>query len=61
MSDGLVEILPSASWKSFMGKNHTVLNETAPSPGITGKQTFLLEQCIDQTSYRTEGTGLLSV
>jgi hypothetical protein len=38
MSDGLVEILPSASGE----KNHTVFNETAPSPGISGKQTFLL-------------------
>ncbi len=42
MSEWLVEILPSAYGKIFMGKNHTVVNETAPSPGITGKQTFLL-------------------
>ncbi len=42
MSGGLVEILPSASGKYLWEKNHTVLNETAPSPGITGKQTFLL-------------------
>jgi hypothetical protein len=45
MSDGLVEILPFASGEIFMGKSHTVLNETAPSPGITGKQTILLKQC----------------
>jgi hypothetical protein len=42
MSDGLVEILPSASGKIFMGKKPHSLDETAPSPGITGKQTFLL-------------------
>jgi hypothetical protein len=36
------EILPYASGEIFMGKNHTVLNETAPSPGITDKQTFFL-------------------
>jgi hypothetical protein len=40
---GWVKILPSASGEVFMGKNHTVLNGTAPSPGITGKQTLLLE------------------
>jgi hypothetical protein len=45
MSGGLVEILPFAAGEIFFGKNHTVLNETAPSPGITGKQTFLLKQC----------------
>jgi hypothetical protein len=37
MSNGLVEILPSACGEIFMGKNHTVWNETAPSPDITGK------------------------
>jgi hypothetical protein len=37
MSDGLVEILPFASGEICMGKNHTVLNKTAPSPDITGK------------------------
>jgi hypothetical protein len=42
MSDSLVEILPSTSGQIFMGKNHTVLNETASSPGIIGKQTVLL-------------------
>jgi hypothetical protein len=42
MSDSLVEILPSASGKNFLGKNHTVLNETAPSSVINGKQTVLL-------------------
>jgi hypothetical protein len=42
MSELLVELLPSAYGKILWGKNHTVVNETAPSPGITGKQTFLL-------------------
>jgi hypothetical protein len=31
MSNGLVEILSSAAGEIFMGKNHTVLNETAYS------------------------------
>jgi hypothetical protein len=42
MRDGLLEILPSATEEIFTGRKHTVLNETSPSPGITGKQTFLL-------------------
>ncbi len=42
MSDWLVEILPLLMAKFLWGKNHTVVNETAPSPGIAGKQTFLL-------------------
>jgi hypothetical protein len=42
MSDRLVKTLPSASREIFLRKKHTVLNETAPSPGITGEQTLLL-------------------
>ncbi len=45
MSDRQVEILPSASGEILWGKGHTVLNETVPCPGITGKQTLLLLQC----------------
>jgi hypothetical protein len=43
MSDGLVEILPSASGEMlYLWEKHTALNETAPSPDITSKQPFLL-------------------
>ncbi len=34
----LMEICLSGSGKQFMGKNHTVLNETAPLPDRTEKQ-----------------------
>jgi hypothetical protein len=43
MSDGLVGILPFASGEIFMEKYHTIMNETASSPDITGKQTLLLK------------------
>jgi hypothetical protein len=42
MSDWLVEILTSSYGKICMGKKPHSRDETAPSPGITGKQTFLL-------------------
>jgi hypothetical protein len=37
-----MEIFISGSGKQFIGKNHPVLNETAPLPDRTGKQSLLL-------------------
>jgi hypothetical protein len=42
---GWKKFYPLLLGKYLWEKNHTVLNETASSPGITGKQTFLLQQC----------------
>jgi hypothetical protein len=56
----LVEILSSASGKIVLEKSPTVLNETASSPCIPGKWTFLLQQCMKEPKLEPKLVSTLS-